>query len=58
MIGNESDNTLLSHCSVIISPFESDSITGKLGIFGPTRIPYKKITKILNEFVEIMPNVC
>lgn len=58
IIGNESENDLLNHCSVIASRFESESITGKLGIFGPTRIPYKNIIRILKEFVEIMPNVC
>jgi heat-inducible transcriptional repressor len=58
IIGNESTNDLLNHCSIIASRFESDSITGKLGIFGPTRIPYKNIIRILKEFVEIMPNVC
>ncbi len=58
IIGNESDNDLLNHCSIIASSFESDSITGKLGIFGPTRIPYKNIFRIIKEFVEIMPNVC
>jgi len=58
IIGNESENDLLSHCSILASSFESDSITGKLGILGPTRIPYKNIIRILKEFVEIMPNVC
>jgi heat-inducible transcriptional repressor len=58
IIGNESENDLLNHCSIIASRFESDSITGKLGIFGPTRIPYKNVFRILKEFVEIMPNVC
>ena len=58
IIGNESENDLLNHCSIIASRFESNSITGKLGIFGPTRIPYKNIIRILKEFVEIMPNVC
>ena len=58
IIGNEGENDLLNHCSIIASRFESDSITGKLGIFGPTRIPYKNIIRILKEFVEIMPNVC
>ena len=58
IIGNEGENDLLNHCSIIASRFESDSITGQLGIFGPTRIPYKNIIRILKEFVEIMPNVC
>ena len=58
IIGNESENDLLNHCSIIAASFESDSITGKLGIFGPTRIPYKNIIRILKKFVEIMPNVC
>lgn len=58
IIGNESENDLLNHCSIIASPFESDFIVGKLGIFGPTRIPYKNIIRILKEFVEIMPDVC
>ena len=58
IIGNESENDLLDHCSIIASGFDSDSITVKLGIFGPTRIPYKNIIRILKEFVEIMPNVC
>ncbi|MFC1565648.1 heat-inducible transcriptional repressor HrcA [Candidatus Neomarinimicrobiota bacterium] len=58
IIGNEGENDLLDHCSIIASGFDSDSITGKLGIFGPTRIPYKNIIRILKEFVEIMPNVC
>jgi heat-inducible transcriptional repressor len=58
IIGNESENDLLNHCSIIASRFKSESITGKLGILGPTRIPYKNIIRILKEFVEIMPNVC
>ena len=58
IIGNESENDLLNHCSIIASRFESDSIAGRLGIFGPTRIPYKNVFRILKEFVEIMPNVC
>ena len=58
IIGNEGDNDLLNHCSIVASSFESDSLTGKLGILGPTRIPYKNIIRILKEFVEIMPNVC
>ena len=58
IIGNESENDLLNHCSIIATGFESDSISGKLGIFGPTRIPYKYIIRILKDFVEIMPNVC
>ncbi len=58
IIGNESENDLLNHCSIIASRFDSDTITGKLGVFGPTRIPYKNIIRILKEFVEIMPNVC
>jgi len=58
IIGNEGENDLLNHCSIVASSFESENITGKLGIFGPTRIPYKNIIRILKEFVEIMPNVC
>ncbi len=58
IIGNESENDLLNHCSVVASRFKSDSITGKLAIFGPTRIPYKNIIRTIKEFVEIMPNVC
>lgn len=58
VIGNETENELLNHCAVVASNFESDFINGKLGILGPTRIPYKKVIRILKEFVEIMPNVC
>ncbi len=58
IIGNESESNLLNHCSIIASRFESDTISGKLGILGPTRIPYKNIIRLLKEFVEIMPNVC
>jgi len=58
VIGNETNNELLNHCSIIASSFESEFIKGKLGLFGPTRIPYKNVISILKEFVEIMPNVC
>ncbi len=58
IIGNETENELLSHCSIVASEFESDFIKGKIGLLGPTRIPYKNVIKILKEFTEIMTNVC
>jgi len=57
-IGNEINNDLMKHCSILTSRFSNDFITGQLAIIGPRRIRYQDVKHILEEFSEVLPNVC
>ncbi len=57
-IGSENKAVDLDHCSLVTSRFNSTNLQGQLIVIGPTRIPYQHIVNILNDFTEILPDVC
>ena len=57
-IGHETNNDLMGHFSILTSRFSSDLVTGQLAVLGPTRIRYQFVKRILEDFSEVLPNVC
>jgi len=57
-IGKENLDNIYDDCTIVTNVFGGSSFHGQIGIIGPTRIPYAKITGILNHFSEIMNRVC
>jgi len=57
LIGEETEDDLLKHCSVLTARFSIDEITGQLAVLGPTRLPYNQVKSILGNFAEILANV-
>lgn len=57
-IGKENLDDIYNDCTIATNRFRGSLFHGQIGIIGPTRIPYAKITGILNHFSEIMNRVC
>ncbi len=57
LIGDETQDKLLNNCAILTKSFIGDTVRGRLGILGPTRLPYKSIQALLNNFAEIIPSV-
>ncbi|HDY76025.1 MAG TPA: hypothetical protein ENH49_05825 [Candidatus Marinimicrobia bacterium] len=57
-IGKENLDEIYSDCTIVTNVVGGSLFQGQIGIIGPTRIPYAKITGILNHFSEIMNRVC
>ncbi|MFQ6677908.1 MAG: heat-inducible transcriptional repressor HrcA [Fidelibacterota bacterium] len=58
LIGEENPDDLYKDYTIVTNVFGGSSFQGQIGIMGPTRIPYAKITGLLNHFSEIMSRVC
>ncbi len=46
-IGNESQWSQIMSCSLVTSSYSVGSISGTIGIIGPTRMPYSKLTSVV-----------
>ncbi|GEM_PF-274904 len=57
LIGEETEDALLKHCSVLTARFSIEEITGQLAVLGPTRLPYNQVKSILGNITEILANV-
>ena len=57
LIGEETGDDLLNNCAIITTSFKTETVRGRLGIVGPTRLHYQTIKELLNNFAEIMPSV-
>lgn len=57
-IGKENLDEIYNDCTIVTNVVGGSLFQGQIGIIGPTRIPYAKITGILNHFSEIMNRVC
>ncbi|MCH7763663.1 MAG: heat-inducible transcription repressor HrcA [Candidatus Marinimicrobia bacterium] len=57
-IGKENLDDIYNDCTIVTNVFGGSLLHGQIGIIGPTRIPYAKITGLLNQFTEIMNRVC
>ena len=54
LIGAENGDVRLNECAIITTYFESGTISGKIGVVGPKRIPYQSLQSILEQFTEIV----
>lgn len=57
-IGKENLDDIYNDCTIVTNVVGGSLFQGQIGLIGPTRIPYAKITGILNHFSEIMNRVC
>ncbi|HEY2804729.1 MAG TPA: heat-inducible transcriptional repressor HrcA [Gemmatimonadales bacterium] len=46
-IGGEHDTRQLSNLTLVTSPYSAGSLTGVIGVLGPTRMPYEKIVALV-----------
>ena len=52
-IGDENEDTNLQDCSLITASYSVDGkLVGKIGVIGPTRMKYSKITSIIEYLTE------
>jgi len=58
LIGEENPDDLYKDYTIVTNVFGGSFFQGQIGIMGPTRIPYAKITGLLNHFSRIMSRVC
>jgi heat-inducible transcriptional repressor len=54
LIGRENGDSRLNECAIMTTYFESGTISGKIGVVGPKRIPYHSLQSILEQFTEIV----
>jgi len=47
-IGQENKDELVCHCSLITAVYRIGDVTGTLGIIGPTRMKYEKVTGLVD----------
>jgi len=57
-IGNENLDDIYNDYTIVSNVFGGSLFQGQIGIIGPTRLPYAKVTGVLNHFTEIMKRVC
>jgi len=59
VIGDENNIAQMKNCSVIKTHFQiGDSMTGGIGIIGPTRMDYAQVASILNGIAKKISDVC
>ena len=52
-IGDENEDSNLQDCSLITASYSVDGkLVGKIGVIGPTRMKYSKITSIIEYLTE------
>ena len=54
VIGDENQEELMKHCSVITTSYSLDEAKGTLGIIGPTRMQYPKIVALVEFMAETL----
>ncbi|MFQ6616035.1 MAG: heat-inducible transcriptional repressor HrcA [Fidelibacterota bacterium] len=56
-IGKENPESALRHCSVVTRRFELGSVTGHLGVIGPTRMSYRDIYALVSTLSRTIPSL-
>jgi len=46
-IGGEHESRQLAHLTLVTSPYRAGSLTGVIGVLGPTRMPYEKVVALV-----------
>lgn len=52
-IGAENDPDAMHLCSLVTAPYRVGNVMGVVGILGPTRMPYPKITALVDYMAEV-----
>jgi heat-inducible transcriptional repressor len=55
-IGQENKEELINNCSLITAVYKIGDITGTLGVLGPTRMKYEKVTSLVDYIAKEISN--
>jgi heat-inducible transcriptional repressor len=53
-IGTEHDDARLKDFTVVTSEYHAGSLTGVIGVIGPTRMPYEKVISLVNHTSQLL----
>jgi heat-inducible transcriptional repressor len=53
-IGTEHDDERLRDFTVITAAYNAGSLTGVIGVIGPTRMPYEKVISLVNHTSQLL----
>lgn len=56
-IGNENKEKIVNKCSLITAEYKIGDVTGTLGIIGPTRMKYEKVTSLVDYLTKTLGNL-
>lgn len=56
LIGKENNNEIFNNCAFLTSKFQSEALSGRIGLIGPKRINYINMKSILNTFKKVVQN--
>lgn len=56
-IGQENKEELINNCSLITAVYKIGDITGTLGVLGPTRMKYEKVTSLVDYIAKVISNL-
>lgn len=57
IIGEENREALMKSCSFITASYNLGDVTGTLGVIGPTRMDYEKVSALVNYISQMLPEV-
>jgi heat-inducible transcriptional repressor len=46
-IGGENQTQTLANLTLVTAPYSAGSLTGVIGVLGPTRMPYEKVAALV-----------
>ena len=56
-IGGENLDPMLSAFTIVTSTYQSGSLSGVIGVMGPTRMPYRKVVSLVEHTSRLMNNL-
>jgi heat-inducible transcriptional repressor len=54
LIGRENKDKMFKDCAILTSKFQTNAMSGRIGIIGPKRLNYINVKNILNTFKEVV----
>ena len=56
-IGNEHDDPRLERFTVVTAAYRAGSLSGVIGVIGPTRMPYDKVISLVRHTSELVSDL-
>jgi len=56
-IGQENREELISNCSLITAVYKIGDVTGTIGVLGPTRMKYERVTTLVEYIAKEISNL-
>ena len=54
LIGKENKDKIFKDCAILTSKFQTNAISGRIGVIGPKRLNYINVKNILNTFKKVV----